>query len=72
MSKGVVTKRQRKTKFIQAVSGKRQEGEVVEAATARLLEAKPPEGASRQVRRNFERSQAKVRAAIAREREQRK
>lgn len=39
---------------------------LTEATAHRLLEAKPPEGASRQVRRNLERSQAKVRAAIER------
>ena len=45
----------------------RPEGErVTDATLARLLEAKPPEGASRQIKRQMERSQRKVRAAIAR------
>ena len=39
---------------------------LTESATARLLEAKPPEGVSRQIRRQFERHQKKLRDAAAR------
>ena len=61
-----VTKKKRKQKFKSTLKPKTGGDAITAAAVERLLEAKPPEGASRQVRRSLERSQAKIRDAQAR------